>query len=363
VFLTVLYARVGAGMIGHNLARATWRLFRTIARPFRRGRDAILSFCGPTILVLLVGTWVLGLMCGGALIVYPQLGKTITANSGPTDTSFAAALYITGDSLTTVGTSDFAPRSAPPRLFFTFMSLIGICVLTLTVTYFLEIYNALQARNTCAIKMNHATGGSGDAAELLAGIGAHGEFRTGYAHLAEMAAEIVEIHEAHHFYGVLLYFRFPEPSYALSRMALIHLDTVTLIKSALDDGEYAWLKESAAVLQLWRASMITLAELAVTFLPGGLPDQFPEPDEATRQRWKRRFHIACQRLRQAQIRTIADEQNGAETYCALRARWDRYLAAFADHMLHEMDVIDPVGSNPDRALSQPHFEQRLRAAG
>jgi hypothetical protein len=57
----------------------------------------------------------------------------------------------------------------------------------------------------------------------------------------------MEIHEAHHFYGVLLYFRFKEPHYALSRMALLALDTTTLIKSALDDGESAWLKESAAV--------------------------------------------------------------------------------------------------------------------
>jgi hypothetical protein len=363
VYLTVLYARVGAGFLSHRLACFTWRAFRTIGSCMMRGRDAFLSFCGPTILVLLVITWVFGLMLGGAAIVHPRLGKTVTATSGAvTDTSFSAALYIAGDSMTTVGTSDFAPRSGPLRLFFTFMSFIGISMITLTLTYFLEIYNALQSRNTTAVKMNHATGGTGDAAELLAGVGAQGRFDVGYTHLAEMAAEVMETHEAHHFYGVLLYFRFKEPHYALSRMALITLETPTLIKSALDDREYGWLKESAAVLQMWRGAMDSLTELAMTFLPNGLPDHVPEPDEATRDRWKRRYHAACERMRQAGIRAIADEENGAETYCALRARWDRYLGAFAEHMLQRMDAIDPVGTDPGRSLARPDFEIRLRAA-
>jgi Ion channel len=362
VYLTVLYARVGAGFLSHHLACLTWRLFRTIGRRLGRGRDTFLSFCGPTILVLLVTSWVFGLMFGGAAIIHPRLGTGVTATSGPTDTSFSAALYIAGDSMTTVGTSDFAPRSGTLRLFFTFLSFIGISMITLTLTYFLEIYNALQSRNTCAVKMNHATGGTGDAAELLAGIGAQGRFDVGYTHLAEMAAEVMEIHEAHHFYGVLLYFRFKEPHYALSRMALITLETPTLIKSALDDRESAWLKESAAVLQMWRGAMDSLTELAMTFLPTGMPDEVPEPDEATRDRWKRRYHAACERLRQAGICTIADEENGAETYCVLRARWDRYLGAFAEHMLQKMDVIDPVGADPGRSLARPDFEIRLRAA-
>jgi hypothetical protein len=54
-----------------------------------------------------------------------------------------------------------------------------------------------------------------------------------------------QIKEAHHFYPVLFYFRFGEPYYSVSRSTLVTLDTVTLIKSALDDGRTAWLKESA----------------------------------------------------------------------------------------------------------------------
>jgi hypothetical protein len=364
VFLTVLYARVGTGIISHKLACWTWYLFRFVARPFPRRRDAILSFCGPAILVLLVLTWVFGLMLGAAAIIYPRLGISITASNGPTPTTFVTALYIAGDSLTTVGASDFAPRTGPLRLFSVFLSLIGICLITLTLTYFLEIYNALQSRNTYAVSLHHASADTGDAAELIAGVGPQGKFNAGYAHLVEMAAEMIQLFEAHHFYAVLLYFRFREPHYALSRLALITLDTVTLIKSALDDREYAWVKESAAVMQLWKSSMALLTELAMVFLPGGLPsDAGAEPDAQAIDRWKRRYRVALARLQQAGIQTVADESTGVENYVSLRARWDRYLVAFADHMLHPMDLIDPVGSDPDRAPSRPEDSPRLRAAG
>ena len=50
VFLTVLYARIGAGIFSHQLACWTWKLFRAISRPFPRWRDQALSFCGPVII-------------------------------------------------------------------------------------------------------------------------------------------------------------------------------------------------------------------------------------------------------------------------------------------------------------------------
>jgi hypothetical protein len=162
---------------------------------------------------------------------------------------------------------------------------------------------------------------------------------------------------------VLLYFRFRETHYALSRMTLLTLDTVTLIKSALDDRRHGSLKESAAVEQVWRASMHLLTVLSVSFLPDGMPDHADGPDEPTRQRWRSRYHAALRRLQQAGIRTAPDEQRGAENYIALRARWDRYIGAFAHYMVHDMQNIDPAGSRPHVTDERQDFQTRLRSAG
>jgi hypothetical protein len=365
VFLTVLYARIGAGVFTHRLACWTWRTFRVIAKPFPRQRDRILSFCGPTILVLLVTVWVFGVMCGAAMIIQPEIGNAIRAQDGASaEKSFITALYIAGDSMATVGASDYRPETPFFKLLYTFLAIVGISMITLTVTYFLEIYNALQQRNTFAVKMHHASGDSGDAAELVCGVGAQGKFEAGYGHLSEMAAETMQLFEAHHFYAVLTYFRFAEPYYALSRMALLNLDTVTLIKAGLSDEKCGWLKESAAVTQLWSATMQALVQLAETFLPQGIPEG--EPSEQDQDRWRRRYHLALDRFRQAGIDTIEDVANGEETYIALRARWDRYLWVFARHMVHPMEQMDIVGCDPAAdaaAARRPPFSQRLRAAG
>ncbi len=364
VFLTVLYARIHSGIISNHLGRWTWRAFRLSADALPKHRDKILSFCGPVILVLLVGVWVAGLVIGGGLLVYPALGTSIRGTTnGTTPTDFFTALYIAGDTLTTVGASDLSPQTPFFRLYYTVNSVVGMCVITLTVTYFLQVYNALHGRNTFALKVHLATGETGDAAELVAGLGAEGEFRTGYTHLAEISAEMTGFKESHHFHSVLLYFRFEETYYSVTRLALVCLDAIALIKTALDDQRYAWLKESAAVAHLWRASIRLIMLLGEELIPGEVPGRGQPPDAQTEDRWRRRHAAAIRRLRQAGVPTIGDEQGGAAAYVKLRGEWDRYITTFIRYMAHDPAEIDPAGARPETSDHRPSFQGRLRSAG
>jgi hypothetical protein len=54
VFLTVLYARAGTGIISDRLARLVWLALRRLGSA--RGNSRVLSFCGPFIVVALL-TW------------------------------------------------------------------------------------------------------------------------------------------------------------------------------------------------------------------------------------------------------------------------------------------------------------------
>ncbi|MFN8469527.1 MAG: hypothetical protein U0X20_28490 [Caldilineaceae bacterium] len=74
---------------------------------------------------------------------------------------------------------------------------------------------------------------------LLAGLGAHGHMHTGYTELGDAAAQLATTDEAYHHYPVLFFFRFEEPNYAVSSIALLAFDAASLIKSGLDD-ERAW---------------------------------------------------------------------------------------------------------------------------
>jgi hypothetical protein len=360
VFLTVLYARIGSGFLAHYFAYALWRLFLWATRSSGKQRGAILSYCGPLILVLVVLVWALTLSFGAALIIQPELGSAIRASSGPTATDFMTALYAGGSSMAIVGASDFSPHTSVSRLFFLFTSLIGVSVTSLTLTYLLQVYNALHARNTLGLQINLLTAETGDAVELLCGLGPDGKFSSGYSNLAQVAMSLTQAKESHHFFPVLFYFRFQEPYYAVSRFTLVAFETVSLIKSALDDNDAAWLKESASVTQLWRAAMLLVTMLEETFMPGGVPEPPDTLDPLTAERWRRRYFAALRRLRQAGIKTIHDEQAGAEAYLDFRSQWDPVVSKLAAALAYTMTEVDPAGQDPETINQRPDFRIRLR---
>src|SRR5215212_5582535 len=174
IFLTVLYARIGTSIIGSRVGRLVWASFVTASKVFGSRRGAVLSFCGPVILVLLVGVWALGLTLGAALITHPELGTSIRASQGETPTDFVTAMYAGGSSMAIVGASDFTPHTSATRLLFLFNSLIGMSVMSLTLTYLMQVYTALQRRNVMAMNIHLLSARTGDAAELLARLGPQG---------------------------------------------------------------------------------------------------------------------------------------------------------------------------------------------
>ena len=85
-------------------------------------------------------------------------------------------------------------------------------------------------------------------------------------------------------------------------------------------------------------------------------------DPETQRRWRQRYFVACRRLREAKVKTMPDENAGAEIYISLRAKWDRYITSFAEHMAHDLTVVDPAAHAPEEADSRPAFATRLRSA-
>jgi hypothetical protein len=165
VFLTVLYARAGTGILAPRLARGVWRVFRALAG---RRHAGILSYCGPVQLVALVLMWGALLALGSCLVIHPALGSGVKSSSGLTDTDFVTALFVAGSSISIVGASDYGPTNAGYKLLFLFNSLVGMSVTSLTLTYLMQVYSALHSRNSLGLSVQAQSGETGDAAELLA---------------------------------------------------------------------------------------------------------------------------------------------------------------------------------------------------
>lgn len=352
VFLAVLYARMGTGILAPRLSRSVWRLFLGASRPLGEHRRVAMSFCGPVVVGVLVVAWALGLTLGTALVIHPVLGTAVRANSGPTPTDFMTALYVGGNSVSIVGGANYSPQTGPFRFFFLFNSLLGMSVVSLTLTYLMQIYSALQRRNALGLRFNLFSAQRGDGAELIARLGPRGQFQGGYSNLSQLSDSVAEMKETHHFYPVLFYFRFPATFYSVSSICAVSLDTASLILSALDEQEYGWLQESGAVAELWAASRLATSSLAATFVSGDAAR--PEPPSAEEKaRWRKRYHVALRRLQEAGIRTVADEEEGARHYIALRSKWDGVVGELASAMAYTREEIDPAGTHPERMMEEP----------
>ena len=197
--------------------------------------------------------------------------------------------------------------------------------MTAFLTYLMQIYSTLRQRNTLGLKFYLLSGETGDAAELLARLGAGGWFQSSYAIIADLAAEMARLKESHHFYPVIFYFRFREPFYSMSKTTELAFETCTLIKSGLSDEKYRWLKNGAAVLALERSTLMLVKLLEHVFLVGRTPEPGEPPNEPTRVRWQERYEGALQRLRAAGIETTADATAGVRAYVELRQQWEPYV--------------------------------------
>jgi hypothetical protein len=343
IFLTVLYARAGTGLLAPRWNRLVWAGLHSVSRLFGRHRGSVLSFAGPLIVILLIAFWAIGLTIGAALILQPELGTAIRPTSGDTPRDFVTALMVAGNSLSIVGSGDYSPHTAGTKLLFLFNSLVGASMLSLVLSYLVQVYSGLRERNALALTLDLMTGGTGDAAQMLVRLGADGEFSDATSELGNLVRPLAMIKEAHHFYPLLFYFRFREPLYSVSRLCFILLDLTTLIDTVLDRDRHKALIRSTPVESLRRGARLLLETL---------DRNFPTGQEARVGDSARSYAAALQTVRAAEI----DVQPDDGRYVEERALWEPLVSRVAPTLGYRMDEIDrrqPAPVDPSGRGSTP----------
>lgn len=331
IFLTVLYARAGTGLLAPYWDRLVWAVLRGVAGMFGRRRGAVLSFAGPLIVVSLIVFWALELTVGAALIVQPELGSGIRPSSGSTPTDFVTALLVAGNSLSIVGGGDYAPHTGGTRLLYLLNSLVGASVLSLVLSYLVQVYSALRERNALALTIDLMTGGTGDAAEMLARLGPDGELGDAVSELGNLVQPLARTKEAHHFYPLLFYFRFNEPLYSVSRFGFVLLDLTTLIATTLDGEKHKSLVRSAPVDALARGALLLLETLDRNFPTADGSEAAPQPRDQEES-----YAAALATLRRAGI----DPRRNGELYRQPRARWEPVVLRVGPAIGFDRNEID-----------------------
>ena len=141
VFLTLLHHE-GRGALGPLIERGVWR----VARRMSRRSTGPMVLAGPLIVTAVLVAWIAIAVFGWALIYWPQLPEgfavTTTADLGPQD-DFMDALYHSLVALTTLGYGDQIPVDTWLRVVAPLEALVGLGLLTASISWVLSIQPAL----------------------------------------------------------------------------------------------------------------------------------------------------------------------------------------------------------------------------
>jgi len=141
VFDTLFHPH-GRGVVSEALIRGTWRSWRVLAR----GRQARLSYAGPTAFLIVVMSWVALVVVGFALILLPHLPQEYVLARGlrpDATSSFLDAVYVSMVSMTSLGFGDVAAENDLLRLLGPAETIVGLGILTASISWILSIYGVL----------------------------------------------------------------------------------------------------------------------------------------------------------------------------------------------------------------------------
>src|SRR5215467_1783596 len=289
VIKTLLIPRASHSLFGSALAwvvRGTFRKVTTRVEDLRQ-RERILAATGPAWLISLLVTWLLVLVFGFALLLWPLKRG-----------GFPLALEEAGSSIFTLG---FVRPSGPAPSAIVFLAAAsGLALVAMLIAYLPVLYAAFNRREIQVRTLEALAGSPPWGPELLARqalIGDVAFLPKVYDRWAELAADIGESHTN---YRTLVYFRSPDPntSWLLSLLAVMDAAALHLSLNPVSAPPEA--------RPLMRVGYITLRKLARGLGMAVSEDPHPEdPILLTRVE----FDAALDRMRKAgwEFERSADE--------------------------------------------------------
>ncbi|MFN8216612.1 MAG: potassium channel family protein [Solirubrobacterales bacterium] len=258
--MAVVWTLLGVGLIALALRDIFDVLFHPLGRwPIARGivrgvsaaaprwpsrRAALLV--GPVSYIAVVATWAALLAVGWALIFLPQLPDGFTFGRGldPADHSgLIDALYVSLTNLTSLGYGDISPAAALLRILGPVETLMGLGLLTASISWLISIYNAISRRDSLAHEVHLAR----ETEERLGEKLADADPPLLEAMLASFAEQLIRVRRDLIHFPITHYFRTEDEERALASLLPF---LIGLAAEAAEPGRPHSLRVRAEVLRM-----------------------------------------------------------------------------------------------------------------
>jgi hypothetical protein len=212
------------------LSRYGWRVWRHGAMQIgdQERREDTLAVFAPTLLVALLGYWVLSQVVGYGLLFW-----ALRAGLRP-EPHLGGAIYFAGASLLTIGYGDIVPLHWYTRALALFAAGGGLATFAITTTFLFQTFGAFQRREAFVVTISERTGAPPSGLEFVTRHIKLGMMDDIGTILRESQRWIAEVMETHLAYPVLTYFRSSHDDESWVGTLGTILDASTLLITTLD---------------------------------------------------------------------------------------------------------------------------------
>ena len=340
IYSTILRATKRQGFISEFLNRGLWRIAtRVTCRLDRRWRHRVLTSVGPLLMPLLIALIVSMLITGFALIYLPRIESDFNISERAQGSAVIQAFYFSGVTLFTIGYGDMVPVSSAMRLVAMIEAASGLAIISLSITYLLSVYNALERKRAVALTFYHQARQGADVSGFITNHFARGRFYSLTETLRQSTRDLDELLESHLEHSVIHYFHPLEVYKGLPRALFIVLEATAILNAHVDEKEYVEAGDHPDVLIASDSARHVLAELVTTLKLGERANEPFETEAETLLRRRSCFNRAMGRLRKAKIKTRNDFEMAFDEYSTDRDLWEKQLFHLADFLGYDWDEV------------------------
>jgi hypothetical protein len=232
VFASVLVPRPVPSrlLVSAYQRRYTWRMWRALffaVQPPQR-REIILGFFAPLSVVVLLISWLVGLIVGYGLIFYG-----IADQVQPHLTNFWEAAYFSGSSLLTIGYGDIVGTGNAARIVSLAAGATGLATVAVVLAFLFSLFNSYRQRELFEVTLDARAGAPPSGVALLethAQLDIIDDLPRFFEHAQNWCADVLETHLA---YPVLCYFRSTHVGMSWVGALGAMLDAATLVISTV----------------------------------------------------------------------------------------------------------------------------------
>ncbi len=347
VYATILRATKRPGPISEQLNHGMWWTASAISRRMsRRWRHRVLTAAGPLLLPILISILIVLLIVGFALVYMPRINTSFAVSESARTTPWLQSLYFSGVTLLTIGYGDILPKTSGMRTLALVEGAAGIAVISLSITYLLTVYSALERKRALALSFYHQARQGADVAGFITRRLTRGRLLGLTDTLRTATRDLHELLESHVEHPIIHYFHPLEVYKGLPRALFVILETATIVDSCLDRQEYVEADDHPDVEVAGESARHVLLELVTSLnVQDRATEAFETPDEE-RARRRRCFRRATRRLREAGVKVREDHEQAYAEYATWRDGWERQLYWFALFLGYDWDEV-----SGDRELS------------